>query len=680
MWKPSLKLLVFTCLLVVAATQLVPKHTTLQWGVSPAVAPTPKPIVTPKPVEITLLMFHASWCGPCKASMPAVEELAASVKVTKYDIDEHPDLARQYNVTAVPTFVLERDGKEFFRTHDIDEIAKRMSLSMKDFTNALADNIAARSLTTCSRWAQYRRIMAGDFSGNYSWLHHPWVKEMHDSWVPYTWIMKGAQLGVTEVGINRALYTIDSKKRDVLYLMPTMGAASDFSKSRLGPALSLSPYLDSIFEDTNAVNLKRAGNNCLYIRGTRGRTNLLSIPVSELILDEVDRMDKQQLAMALERLSGQLVKHVWGISTPTVPDHGIHTLYKTTTQEHFMFKCPRCGRRTELVWPECVEICGEYATDPNCQRSFLKCKECGGRLEQQAKPEFLSGAEWVPTALNANPDFRGMHISQLYSFTVSPAELVIAHFAGRNDEFAAKEFHNSKLGMPFVAPGARVTAEMIEAAIRDHSMDGLRPQRSGRLITMGVDQGENESFIVICEWLFDRELGPDLGESAICKVLWVGKFFGEDWDRLDQLMSEFQVLYAVVDADPNVNEARRFCRRFNGYASTTRYRAGNEGNEMTVKDGDSGAPMVQVDRTSWLGKSLSRFKQNPARVWLPRDVPEEFCTHVKNLTRTVEKNAMGEVIGVYINTGADHFAHAFCYANIALGFAPLDTSKSIKSI
>ena len=94
---------------------------------------------------------------------------------------------------------------------------------------------------------------------------------MHDSWSPYTYVMKGAQLGVTEAAINRALYTIDRVKRDVLYVMPTATAASDFSKSRFGPALDMSPYLKVIFTDTNAINLKRAGNNCLYLRGQAAR-------------------------------------------------------------------------------------------------------------------------------------------------------------------------------------------------------------------------------------------------------------------------------------------------------------------------------------------------------------------------------------------------------------------------
>jgi hypothetical protein len=53
-------------------------------------------------------------------------------------------------------------------------------------------------------------------------------------------------------------------------------------------------------------------------------------------------------------------------------------------------------------------------------------------------------------------DFRGFHVNQLYSFTVTPAELVVAHFRGFGDEFAAKEFHNSKLGLPYICTGARI--------------------------------------------------------------------------------------------------------------------------------------------------------------------------------------------------------------------------------
>ena len=177
-----------------------------------------------------------------------------------------------------------------------------------------------------------------------------------------------------------------------MYVLPTTKNASKFSKGRFGPALALSPYLKAIFTDTNSIDLKQAGTNCLYISGSRGDSNLKSVPVSEFILDEVDEMDQKAIWLALTRLDGHIEKHVWGISTPTVHNHGIHKLFKTSTQEEFVFPCPGCSQHIFLTWPDNVEIIGESVTDPRCLESFLKCHLCGKRLEHQAKPEWLKHA------------------------------------------------------------------------------------------------------------------------------------------------------------------------------------------------------------------------------------------------------------------------------------------------
>lgn len=522
--------------------------------------------------------------------------------------------------------------------------------------------------------------MGDPFPGPYSWTHHPWVREMHDSWAGFNYCMKGAQLGVTEVAINRALYTLDVLKRDVLYVMPTAKGASKFSRGRFGTALALSDYICRMFTDTNSIDMKQAGANSLYISGSRGDNNLKNIPASELILDEVDEMEEKQIWLALERLSGQIHKHVWGISTPTIPNFGIHKLYMGSTQEHFMFQCPSCSKWTEFVWPDCVEIVGEHPTDPRCEESFLKCKECKARLHQEDKPRFLASGKWEVTAPNGSKDVRGFHINQLYSYTVSAAELVVAYLRGNGDEFAAKEFNNSKLGRPFVGDGAQVTEEMIETTIGSHTMNGVRPARGGeKLITLGCDQGKT-SYVTICEWLLGDTSHLDLSADAVCKVLWVGTFLEEQWDFLDQLMSEWQVLYAVLDADPQINEARRFCRRFQGYAGVSRYRRGQQAKEIATTEEDTGAPMHTVDRASWLSSTLGRFKANPPKIILPRDIPAAFKEHVKSLVRTYERDEHGNPHAVYKETGPDHFAHALCYSEIALQFAPLSTGRTISKL
>jgi thioredoxin 1 len=63
-----------------------------------------------------LVDFFATWCGPCKMMMPVVEELAANAgqnfKVAKINVDEANDLAQEYEVMSIPTFVIFKNGKE----------------------------------------------------------------------------------------------------------------------------------------------------------------------------------------------------------------------------------------------------------------------------------------------------------------------------------------------------------------------------------------------------------------------------------------------------------------------------------------------------------------------------------------------------------------------------------------
>src|SRR5688572_5669434 len=63
--------------------------------------------------ETVLLDFTATWCGPCQATMPAVDRLiAAGYPVRKVDLDQNRPLAAQYGVTSVPTFLLLVDGRQ----------------------------------------------------------------------------------------------------------------------------------------------------------------------------------------------------------------------------------------------------------------------------------------------------------------------------------------------------------------------------------------------------------------------------------------------------------------------------------------------------------------------------------------------------------------------------------------
>ncbi|KIY48235.1 thioredoxin-domain-containing protein [Fistulina hepatica ATCC 64428] len=58
--------------------------------------------------RLSVIDFHATWCGPCHAIAPVYESLAKqypNVNFLKCDVDAAKDVAAMYNVSAMPTFV-----------------------------------------------------------------------------------------------------------------------------------------------------------------------------------------------------------------------------------------------------------------------------------------------------------------------------------------------------------------------------------------------------------------------------------------------------------------------------------------------------------------------------------------------------------------------------------------------
>ena len=63
--------------------------------------------------EVVIVDFFADWCGPCQMLAPVLEELdkEGNVKIVKINVDEIPELARQFRIMSIPTVMLFKNGQ-----------------------------------------------------------------------------------------------------------------------------------------------------------------------------------------------------------------------------------------------------------------------------------------------------------------------------------------------------------------------------------------------------------------------------------------------------------------------------------------------------------------------------------------------------------------------------------------
>lgn len=508
-------------------------------------------------------------------------------------------------------------------------------------------------------------------------VHHAYLKTIYACTAKEIVIHKAGQMGISEYLISAAMHACDQRNATVLYVFPTDAHVSDFSAARLGPAIEASPYLQSVLIEgsgkggkrgSDKVTLKRIRNRYLYFRGAAVKidgnaSQLKSIDADLLVLDELDEMDQRAPAIAKKRLGHSMIGEIRYASTPTYHGVGIHAAYLDTNQLVWEVQCPACKKAQTVTIRHCVT---EFDTldrptawhqdkdgkpvllcnNPKCKKP-LPAEALTGEDGTGHWVSALTGYEYQPAEANRD-DSVGFHVTKF----MSPAldlDSIIQGLAS-NDETRRKEAINQDLGEPYKPKGTGIT---------DADLDGLRGDYhlGGReACFMGVDVGSVLNVVI------RAKEDPETGER---KALYIGEV--DSFEDVGRLIKQFKPVVCVIDALPETRKARELQSDFRfGQVWICYYTQGATGSKkQDPSQWDYKERQITADRTRTLDAMYGHFFDGintlPAEA---RDI-KRYYAQIKAPVRTVVKGKDGVTVAKYIESSADHYAHAENYCSIA---------------
>jgi len=490
---------------------------------------------------------------------------------------------------------------------------------------------------------------------------HPYLVALYQIDAQRVVISKAAQLGVSEYAVSYAIHAADQRRANVLYIFPSERTISDFSAARIAPAIEASAYLKMIVENRSGgrrgvdqTQLKRIRNRYLYLRGGMvkpdGRApQLKSIDADVLIMDEFDEMDPRAPSIAQKRLGHSRIAEERLISTPSYPGMGVHAKFLESDQRHWFVKCPHCGRRQQMTMQRVI-IESDKLDRPvrwhgmEQGRAFVACDGCSQELDR------LGPGEWV--AAHPGRGLVGFHMNKLFSPHISLDDLL--DNLQTTDETKRKEAYNQDWGLPYKPKGGGLDDEILDACKRPYALGAV----GGERCVMGVDVGKVLNVVI------RGPQHPETGERPL-------RFAGEvaEFADLGHLIRRHRVKCCVIDANPETRLVRSFqAGQRNGVVWPCYYSLGHQGmkgEEPLIWNDDDGR--VDADRTRMLDETVSRFTEqaNTIPANAKNGIPNYYDQLKAPVRLTVARGSDGIQVARYVETGADHYAHAENYCTIA---------------
>jgi phage terminase large subunit GpA-like protein len=390
--------------------------------------------------------------------------------------------------------------------------------------DAFVAGLAPDPSMTVTEWADRFRKLPQETSkehGQYNSSRTPYIVEPQDNLSPSspvirTVIMKGAQIGGSETGLNLLGYIVDVAQGPVIIVCPTVEMAERHSETRIKPMIRL---CKSLREKMGDPDEKKTGNKLLFKRfpgghfvltGANSGATLRSLPARYMIFEEPDAYpaDVDGEGSAIDIVSargftyGYRRKEFLNCTPKLASSSVIYKAYMAGDQRSYMMPCPHCGHLMTFS----VENFRWTKGYPDSAHMECPNPECRGEvIERKHKTQMMAWGKWIPKIKDAPRHMaRSYYIPSFFSPVGMLAWSSIAIVAGEAEGGYAKTktLYNTYYGLPWSDATDTPKAEEILGVSRACSLRARELPEWTAFVTAGVDIGIDH--IEIGVWAFGR--------------------------------------------------------------------------------------------------------------------------------------------------------------------------------
>lgn len=411
------------------------------------------------------------------------------------------------------------------------------------------DGLRPEPRITVSEWADRNRYLDSKSAaepGLYRTSRTPYVREIADqlsvtSIVRNVVVMKGAQVGLTELGNNWIGYIIDCAPGPILAVQPTDAMVERNSKMRIAPMIEQCPTLRKKIKPArsrdsgNTLTQKEFPGGVLIMASGNSATGLRSMPARFVMADETDAYpgdvdgEGSPLSLMEKRTSTFSNKKFLKISTPTIQGESIiEAEFLLTDQRYYFVPCPHCGTFEYLKFEQLRWTPGKYF------ETYYECEHCNEAIPERFKGQMLAAGQWIATApQNANIYTVGYHVSALYSPPgwKTWAEIAEEWDKAQGDENKIKSFNNTVLGITHKLKTEAPAWETLYNRAEEYELNKVF--KDVAVITCGMDVQADRIEFEIVGWMHGRR-----SQQIDYRVIMGDTAKNEIWLELDKVVHE----------------------------------------------------------------------------------------------------------------------------------------------